>query len=223
MAGRRPPAVMKGWLIGWLCESLGSRTAWERQGVASNYLEQQRRKAVIPLWCLLCYDSRISTRCVCLGSALDSCLEARARANYIAETNPVLRPHQTILRWAGDLSSVYSSYKLLLITTDLLHQTTHTHTQLVTCLVCMCTCVHFLLGVYEAYRRPFLKTNPPIPLVGQAKYHSRPPGKISPVANLHLDVAKMVTVWVWDCTATCVTSSSFCPGCEREPPYVLGV
>lgn len=43
------------------------------------------------------------------------------------------------------------------------------------------------------------------------------------MANLRLNVVKMVSLWVRDCTATCVTSSSVCPWCKLESRYVLRV
>lgn len=43
------------------------------------------------------------------------------------------------------------------------------------------------------------------------------------MANLHLDVVKMVSLWVRDCITTCATSSLLCPGCNIETLYVLGV
>lgn len=98
------------------------------------------------------------------------------------------------------------------------------------------SCVHMLLCTLSpvciwgrlthplTFRGP-LKTNPHIYPVGQLSLQAS--GKINfpvhPMANLRLNVVKMVYLWVRDCTATCVTSSSICPWCKIEPRYVLRV
>lgn len=86
-------------VIDWLFESPSCRTTWGRQNVTSNYIQQHRLgKVVIPLWCLLCYDSRISPHIEFVQDLLQFHIDSPVpSANYSAQPTAVKKPQSLML------------------------------------------------------------------------------------------------------------------------------